>query len=283
MHEVKIFPLDKQTIEERLDKLEKENREVREENKKLRKLIKQNTTSENTRSKSENVSRRQFLKKLGAGAIGLGAASLIPNVAGFDIKSSDGLEVWGDGTKHLNVPPGGPVQIENANLDMAGNNINNAGSINIDEINSADLANSTTGSVPTSQGDGTMMMEEVEGVPSGLIAIWSGTIGEIPDGWTLCDGNNGAPDLRDRFVVGAGSSYSSGDTGGQDQVTLTEEEMPSHTHDLPYNVSGGNARSYNNTTDDEIRYGTPGTESAGGDQAHENRPPYYALAYIMKT
>jgi len=67
-------------------------------------------------------------------------------------------------------------------------------------------------------------------VPRGVIVMWSGSIATIPSGWALCDGANGTPDLRDRFVVGAGSSYSVGATGGENIHTLTVAEMPSHNH-----------------------------------------------------
>jgi hypothetical protein len=50
-------------------------------------------------------------------------------------------------------------------------------------------------------------------IPSGLISIWSGSVGSIPSGWVICDGSNGTPDLRSNFVIGAGSTYSVGATG----------------------------------------------------------------------
>jgi hypothetical protein len=73
------------------------------------------------------------------------------------------------------------------------------------------------------------------GVPSGAITMWSGSINDIPAGWTLCDGTGGGqsisvPDLQGKFVVGAGNTYSIGDTGGKDQVTLSTGELPSHDH-----------------------------------------------------
>lgn len=69
------------------------------------------------------------------------------------------------------------------------------------------------------------------GIPSGVITMWSGTTADVPSGWVLCDDTaNGAPNLQDRFVVGAGSSYSADDTGGSDSVSLTTSELPSHDH-----------------------------------------------------
>ena len=66
--------------------------------------------------------------------------------------------------------------------------------------------------------------------PSGGIIMWSGSQSNIPSGWVLCDGNNSTPDLRDRFVLGAGNSYSVNDTGGSETVSISTSNMPSHTH-----------------------------------------------------
>lgn len=64
-------------------------------------------------------------------------------------------------------------------------------------------------------------------VPAGVIALWSGSVASIPAGWVICDGLNGTPDLRDRFVVGAGNTYAVAATGGQNAIT----QVPAHTHD----------------------------------------------------
>ncbi len=66
--------------------------------------------------------------------------------------------------------------------------------------------------------------------PIGGIILWNGSTGNIPANFRLCDGQNGTPDLRDRFVVGAGSGYTPGDTGGSNQVTLTEAQLATHSH-----------------------------------------------------
>lgn len=116
-------------------------------------------------------------------------------------------------------------------------------------------------------------------IPKGLICMWSGST--VPTGWYLCDGTNGTPDLRDRFVVGAGSEYSVGATGGEKEHTLTIEEMPSHTHNV-MNVPG-NSGSYANQGSSNGATRTLVTTATGGGQPHENRPPYYALAFIMKA
>ena len=142
---------------------------------------------------------------------------------------------------------------------------------------------------------------------SGMILLWSGAINNIPSGWVLCNGSNAAPNLQDRFVVGAGSGYSVGDTGGAQSVTLTSSQMPSHSHSMSVTDPGHYhttndyvARAYyqeprniGSATDGNCNY-TGDTNSkttgisvsagnTGGGGSHENRPPYYALAYIMKT
>ncbi len=72
----------------------------------------------------------------------------------------------------------------------------------------------------------------VGAVPAGIIVMWSGASNAIPSGWYLCDGGNGTPDLRNRFVIGAGAggNYSPGDNGGSSTVLLGTANLPSHTH-----------------------------------------------------
>lgn len=117
-------------------------------------------------------------------------------------------------------------------------------------------------------------------IPYGVIVMWSGEVATIPQGWALCNGANGTPDLRDRFIVGAGSKYAVGNKGGADSVTLTVNQIPAHTHTIG-SFQKMDWGTHNNT--DQL---TPGTSSksasTGGGQAHENRPPYYALCFIMK-
>ena len=119
----------------------------------------------------------------------------------------------------------------------------------------------------------------------GIIFIWSGSKDNIPYGWVLCDGNNGTPDLRDRFVLGGGGKYNVNSTGGEENVTLTINQMPSHSHDIhtgsgsgstpPGRVTQWAQRDYWGIKNDVI---TP----TGGSQPHNNMPPYFVLCYIMK-
>ncbi len=79
------------------------------------------------------------------------------------------------------------------------------------------------------------------GLPKGFIGMWSGAASAIPKGWALCDGKSGRPDLRNRFVIGAGSSYKVGATGGG--VTKTSSSNGAHAHSFSKTTSsGGNHR-----------------------------------------
>lgn len=69
-------------------------------------------------------------------------------------------------------------------------------------------------------------------VPAGVIVMWSGTISTIPSGWALCNGSNNTPDLRARFIVGAGSTYAVSNKGGNASFTLNDAYMPDHTHTI---------------------------------------------------
>ena len=137
-------------------------------------------------------------------------------------------------------------------------------------------------------------------IPSGGIIIWSGSSGAIPSGWYLCDGNNSTPDLRARFVVGAGNGYAVGNTGGSDSVTLSSSQMPTHFHNVwtrnESAIDGSRGTSNANTADHHWTNGSgyrqahrggtyyaPTSNNQGGSGSHENRPPYYALCYIMKS
>jgi len=109
---------------------------------------------------------------------------------------------------------------------------------------------------------------------SGIIVIWSGAIVNIPTGWVICDGNNGTPDLRNNFVVGAGDTYAVNANGGAVNHThgFTGD---GHTHDFAAGLEISAGTDYESTTDM--------SNAAGTTDAGSSLPPYYALAYIMKT
>ena len=129
--------------------------------------------------------------------------------------------------------------------------------------------------------------------PLGAIVLWSGSSDNIPDGWALCNGNTvndrKTPDLRDRFVPGAGGGYTVGTTGGEATHKLTVAEMPSHKHTYSFkgadlDLSWVNHNYFYSQFEQYSGNGRDGyTDYTGGDKPHENRPPYYALCYIMRV
>lgn len=155
---------------------------------------------------------------------------------------------------------------------------------------------------------------EASSVPQGTILSWFGQLANIPSGFAVCDGKNGTPDLRNRFIVGAGDTYKLSDIGGEDAVKLEPSQTSSHYHTFGYH-KGNNNGYFITTASKKINaslpsgtypakwngsggggwYGWDGSGWAGGQnlvtsltvateaqKPHENRPPYYALHYIMK-
>ena len=94
------------------------------------------------------------------------------------------------------------------------------------------------------------------GFTKGMILMWSGSITAVPDGWALCNGQNGTPNLMDKFVVGAGSSYTIGSTGGSATVSLTEAQLASHGHTGNITLSEGGAHSHSITVDGDNMTGS---------------------------
>lgn len=139
-------------------------------------------------------------------------------------------------------------------------------------------------------------------IPSGIISLWYGSVASIPSGWALCNGLNGTPDLRDRFIVGAGSTYAVAATGGsKDAIVVSHTHTatvtdPGHTHNT-YGKAENNAipsggaqvivsRTSNPTQNTATTLATTdisvGISTTGSSGTNANLPPYYALAYIMK-
>jgi microcystin-dependent protein len=81
-------------------------------------------------------------------------------------------------------------------------------------------------------------------VPDGTIVMWSGDVEDIPEPWALCDGQNGTPDLRDKFIVGAGSTYAIRQEGGKETVELTVEHLPGHAHPASTTKAGDHSHSF---------------------------------------
>lgn len=148
--------------------------------------------------------------------------------------------------------------------------------------------------------------------PQGGIIMWSGT--SAPSGWALCDGSQGTPDLRGRFVLGAGQGQNLTNRpirqiGGEETHTLTQAEMPEHDHAVKIASDGthkhtftawranfdhlGRATESCNDDDGDGTFNrethdagahkhTLTQEKRGSTTSHNNMPPYYVLAYIMK-
>ena len=151
----------------------------------------------------------------------------------------------------------------------------------------------------------------IVGVPSGCIILWSGAADAIPTGFVLCNGSNSTPDLRGRFIVGysdTDNDYDVNDTGGSKDNTLSVSQLPSHNHSFSGSAShnhthtkathpsgSGPEQNQSGGPEDRTNFGDTGTTSTatvtisgttgnqGSGSAIENRPPYYALCYIMKT
>jgi hypothetical protein len=139
-------------------------------------------------------------------------------------------------------------------------------------------------------------------IPAGGIFLWSGSIGSIPAGYVLCNGSNGTPDLRDRFVVGAGSTYSVDATGGSANAIVVSHTHtatsvvtdPGHNHTITPAATGYNSAissgapqatldgSSTSTATTGITVATT-VATAGTSGTNANLPPYFALCYIMKT
>ena len=130
------------------------------------------------------------------------------------------------------------------------------------------------------------------GVPAGVIAIWSGAISAIPSGWVICDGNNSTPNLTAKFVIHAsadsGATYDVNDTGGSTTTgasSLSIAQLAAHTHSYTAPGALGNQDSGSGASAVESTGGsTTGSTGSGSTHTHASTiPPYYALAYIMKS
>jgi microcystin-dependent protein len=139
-------------------------------------------------------------------------------------------------------------------------------------------------------------------IQKGMIVAFNGS--KVPEGWVLCDGQNGTPDLRGRFIYGFGKNLGLqfGRRGGEETHVLNHNELPSHTHQM--NDSGSHSHSINfgklkagkhdimigkndgdrlhSLTSNNSGNHSHNIGSSGGNQPHNNMPPYYVFNYIMK-
>ena len=169
--------------------------------------------------------------------------------------------------------------------------------------NLSDVANKLQAGGLTIPGDLTVS-GKFNYLPRGTIVAYNQNT--PPTGWTLCDGSNGSPDLRNRFILGWGNRGITA-TGGEENVTLTEAHMPSHSHNGSGTTSSDGAKTYQgggssgwnagyhhrislggnnawniNTSDNHAHTFSFTTDSRGSNQSHNNMPPFYVLTYIMK-
>ena len=184
------------------------------------------------------------------------------------------------------------------------------GTVQAEQLTSTDDAN-ITGTVTAGDFVGNGV------IPIGGIIMWSGADNAVPSNWQLCNGTNGTPNLIDRFVVGRGSAYGSGATGGStDSVIVSHNHTvndTSHDHNYAFASRDGSSIGNNysgsgisNVTDrgniseleqsggpdgDRLAGYTADTQSVatgvtidaeGVSGTGKNLPPYYAIAYIMR-
>lgn len=241
-----------------------------------------------------------------AGQVQDGGLTYLTSVAGTNTITAVGavgMTAYATGQKFTFVSAG-------ANTGAATININSIGAKAITKNGATAL---TTGDIPSGYVaevvyDGTQFQLTNPAIPSipaaiptGVITMWSGSIASVPSGWYLCDGSNSTPDLRDRFVVGAGSTYAVAATGGSANAVLVSHTHtatstvtdPGHQHNLPGSTSSGginqtqigaantsvNATSASATTGITV---ATSNSTEGVSATNANLPPYYALAYIMK-
>ena len=162
------------------------------------------------------------------------------------IRDSGGL----NGTTNMIIKGDGNVLVNNGTLtatNFSGNGSSvtsiNASNISSGELNASRLPNHsaallTSGTIPDARLANSSLFV------TGMILMYTGST--APSGWAICNGQNGTPGLRDRFIVGAGSAYSVDDTGGNDQQTLTLNQIPSHNHS--FSGSSSHSHTVNNHT-----------------------------------
>lgn len=146
------------------------------------------------------------------------------------------------------------------NALITGANISNVVLSNV-AANGVSLTSATTTTQPVATNNTTLATTAFvhSMLPAGIILMWGGLVGNIPNGWQLCDGTNSTPDLRDRFIVGAGAAYNVNAYGGLNSVLLDSTQLPSHAHSFTINGNTVTAGGHNHTLNDPgHQHGTRG-------------------------
>lgn len=245
---------------------------------------------------------------------------------------------------NLAISSGTTINTLGSFIDLIGTNLT-SGNVLISggAVNNVTMSNLTASSVSLSSATATTQAVTTNNttlattafvhsvLPARAIVMWGGIVADIPTNWQLCNGQNGTPDLRDRFVVGAGNQYTPRQIGGNASITLTETQIPAHVHTFTIAGNTAGAGTHNHILHDPGHVHTTGqiidtsiagiytqqtggttgvsyrtgnviagvtmdsvsnhihsvtlndvSNTTGGDQPHENRPPYYALCYIQK-
>jgi microcystin-dependent protein len=228
-------------------------------------------------------------------------------ISEFDVDPSNNTDI-----NSINIAEGcAPSGINNAIRQLmsdlkewqngsSGDSMTVAGTLNVTGGLQLDGSAGTSGQVLVSAGSGSTPTWGNAFI-AGMIMLWSGSSATIPSGWLLCDGSNSTPDLRNRFVVGATSTYAVGATGGSADAIVVEHTHtatstvtdPGHNHGIGFaqtkDINGGvytatgannNILSTVNTTGITVATTVASTGSSG---TNANLPPYYALCYIMKA
>ena len=222
----------------------------------------------------------------GTGATSNAAAAFAIKGANSDITSITGL------TTALTVAQGGTGVT--TSTGSGANVLGTSPSIASPTLTGTPIAPTASVGTNTTQLATTAFVRSI--IPAGVIMLWSGSVASIPTGWVICDGTNSTPDLRDRFVVGAGSSYAVAGTGGSANAIVVSHSHTASVSDPGHNHTEtsvqGTGTGISAGAGDSLQTVTSGTSTTGisvsistvGDSAtNANLPPYYSLAYIMKT
>jgi hypothetical protein len=243
--------------------------------------------------------------KVGTGKVlnATDGAVLLPAVAS-PAQTVDGSVVWDSDDNLLTVGDGSSrkVMVDTTSTQTLTNKTMTSPTVSGGTINNAVIGGSTAAAATVTNLTVTGTTTGVNIVPAGGIIMWSGSIASIPAGWYLCNGSNGTPDLRNRFIVGAGSTYAVAATGGSaDAIVVSHTHTasvtdPGHTHTTTFQYVSDNpsgpfdsnaAGTPTNNFENGVSLSTTGISvsvaSAGSSGTNANLPPYYALAYIMKS